>query len=173
MDLQVGTLPLLTSRLRLRPLHEGDAGRIAELANDPQIATNLSATFPSPYRLEDAISFLAADPNALGIELRDTVELIGVIGQGPEVEFPGVLGLGYWLGTRYWGQGLATEALLELIEQLRTNGTYRRLEASVYSWNPASARVLEKAGFQLEGRRRDRAEIAGLIGDELVFGLVL
>lgn len=172
MELGGAELPLLSDRLRLRKLVAADAAPIAALADDPRIAANLSPGFPSPYRLSDAESFLAGRPNVLAIELRDRSELIGVIGQGPQTEFAGVLNLGYWLGVAYWGQGLASEALQRLTTELRRQEIYRRLEASVYSWNPASVRVLEKAGFRPEGRRVDRALVAGQVGDELLFGLV-
>lgn len=172
VDLSNDVLPLSSERLFLRALNQNDAPRIALLADEVRIAHNLGPGFPSPYRLADAEAFLA-DPHGLGIELRDTGELIGVIGPGPQPEFAGVLTLGYWLGVDYWGQGLASEALELLTNELRRQGTYRRLEASVYSWNPASARVLEKAGYQLEGRRVQRVQVGEQIGDELLFGLVL
>jgi RimJ/RimL family protein N-acetyltransferase len=51
--------------------------------------------------------------------------------------------VGYWLGKEFWGQGLATQALRELIDELDT----RPLYAYVAETNIASIRVLEKCGF--------------------------
>jgi RimJ/RimL family protein N-acetyltransferase len=45
-----------------------------------------------------------------------------------------------------------------------------RLEADVFAWNPASARVLEKAGYQLEGRLRKAVCKDGQVIDRLVYG---
>jgi RimJ/RimL family protein N-acetyltransferase len=54
--------------------------------------------------------------------------------------------LGYALGRPYWGQGYATEGVLAMIDHARTLGL-RALEAFTFIENPASARVLDKAGF--------------------------
>ena len=47
-----------------------------------------------------------------------------------------------------------------------------RLEAGVFSWNPASARVLEKCGYTLEGRARAALIKDGRVGDRLLYGLI-
>jgi RimJ/RimL family protein N-acetyltransferase len=57
--------------------------------------------------------------------------------------------VGYWLGREFWGKGLATEALAELLTEL----TERPLHAYVATTNLGSIRVLEKCGFTLAGRR--------------------
>lgn len=62
--------------------------------------------------------------------------------------------VGYWLGEPFWGQGIATTTLGALTEYAFANFDLARLEAAVYEWNPASARVLEKCGCVLEGRLR-------------------
>lgn len=53
--------------------------------------------------------------------------------------------IGYWLGKRYWGRGIASEALRLFLDE----ETYRPLLASVAEHNAGSVRVLEKAGFRL------------------------
>jgi RimJ/RimL family protein N-acetyltransferase len=47
-----------------------------------------------------------------------------------------------------------------------------RLQATVFGWNPASARVLEKIGFQLEGRHRQAVLKDGERTDLLIYGLL-
>ena len=60
--------------------------------------------------------------------------------------------VGYWLGEPYWGRGIISRAVPMICEQaFAKNPELVRLQASVYAWNPASARVLEKAGFTREG----------------------
>ena len=60
--------------------------------------------------------------------------------------------IGYWLGEPYWGRGIATRAVRALIDYAFAHFDLMRLYATVFEWNPASARVLEKAGFTYEAR---------------------
>lgn len=172
--LRVLELPLLSSRLVLRELKVADASTIARLANDGRISRNLGSEFPYPYSIADAHAFLARPAETLAIELAERPEegLIGTIGSKGVGNRWGVVRFGYWLGAQHWGQGLATEAVRTYVAALATVPEVRRVEASVYEWNPASSRVLEKAGFSLEGRRIARGWVRGEIGDELEYGLV-
>lgn len=167
-------LPIATERLILRERAGTDARALARLANDGRISRNLGPMFPYPYTLADAEAFLAMPADTFAIQLASgTGELIGMIGSiGPAARF-GVVRFGYWLGVPYWGSGYATEAVRAYVAALATVPAVRRLEATVYDWNPASSRVLEKAGFRLEGRRIARGYVRGEIGDELEYGLVL
>jgi RimJ/RimL family protein N-acetyltransferase len=56
--------------------------------------------------------------------------------------------LGYWLGEDFWGRGIMTEAVAAFIDFCFENFPLRRVSAEVFANNPASARVLEKAGFR-------------------------
>jgi len=58
--------------------------------------------------------------------------------------------VGYWLGRKFWGKGIATAALKAALERI----TIRPLYAEVARTNPASRRVVEKAGFVLQGEGR-------------------
>ena len=80
--------------------------------------------------------------------------------------------IGYWLGQSYWGRGIATRALRLVVDYAFSTFSFVRLEASVYAWNPASARVLEKNGFTLEGRLRSRIFHDATLADELMYGLL-
>lgn len=62
--------------------------------------------------------------------------------------------LGYWLGRRYWGQGLMTRVVGAYLAWVLPVLALQRVEANVLDGNPASARVLEKNGFREEGLRR-------------------
>ncbi len=150
--LRESSIPVLeTERLVLRaPRHE-DAKAIALIANDRRIAEN-TARIPHPYRLADAESFIAA-ANADGttsfmITLADAT-VLGVCGMthsdGPGPE------LGFWLGSRFWDRGYATEAVRALIDLAFTDGDHESLQAGARVTNPASRRVLEKCGFQWTG----------------------
>jgi [ribosomal protein S5]-alanine N-acetyltransferase len=80
----------------------------------------------------------------------------GGIGLRPQLgEGYGVAECGYWLGRRFWGNGLATEALRLILPYAFEERRLRRVEAYVFATNPASARILEKCGFKREGVLRE------------------
>jgi len=143
---------LETKRLILRAPQLGDAKAVAALANDRRIAEN-TARIPHPYRQADAESWIAgvnarADEQTFLIALADGA-VVGCCGfdlrDGPVPE------IGYWLGTRHWGKGYATEAVRALIDHAFVNLEHKALQSSVRVTNPASRRVLEKCGFQWIG----------------------
>ena len=80
--------------------------------------------------------------------------------------------LGYWLGEPFWGQGIATKAVGALTEYAFAHLDLIRLYATVFEWNPASARVLEKAGYIYEGGRRKSATKDGKTIDQLLDAIV-
>jgi RimJ/RimL family protein N-acetyltransferase len=99
--------------------------------------------------------------------------LVGAIGLDLlDGEKTGVGNVGYWIAAAFWNRGIATEALRALIEYAVGAFSIRRLQASVFGWNPASGRVLEKCGFRLEGRFSNSIIKGGEVTDELVYGLV-
>lgn len=161
----VKTSPIKTARLSLRPLVDADAGRIAQLAGDWDIAC-MTARIPYPYSVELAhqwINDLAQGEVVRGIVHKG--ELIGVTGYLPDED--GSAELGYWIGKPWWGQGFATEAAEAMIKYCFSAGKVARVTCSHFVDNPASQRVIGKLGFQLVGparaycdaRRRDVATL--------------
>jgi RimJ/RimL family protein N-acetyltransferase len=147
------SIPVLeTARLQLRAPCLGDAKIVASLANDRRIAEN-TARIPHPYRRADAEDFINA-ANRNGNETVFLVTLhdgtaIGACGfitadrEAPEI--------GYWLGTKFWGKGYATEAVRAVIDHVFTDLECEALQSAARVTNPASRRVLEKCGFQWTG----------------------
>src|SRR5437763_4111818 len=139
-----------TPRLLLRPGFPEDAPALAGAIADEAIARNL-ANVPWPYRMRDAEAFLASPrdpvlPSLLVFERTLAApQLAGACGLGRRPS--GAVEMGYWIARPFWGRGLATEACTALVEIATTLGL-PRLEASHFLDNPASARVLEKLGFQ-------------------------
>ena len=80
--------------------------------------------------------------------------------------------IGYWLGESYWGRGIASEALAAVTEWAFAELHVVRLHSAVYARNPASARVLEKAGYEFEGRLRSRYFRDGEFIDALLYAKV-
>jgi RimJ/RimL family protein N-acetyltransferase len=151
-----------TERLLLRPGWAEDAPDLARAIADEQVVRNL-ATAPWPYALEDAEAFLAAprDPAMPSFLVTERTEgeprLVGACGLGRRPS--GAVELGYWIARAHWGKGFATEAgraLIDIAQTLRLP----RLEASHFTDNPASGRVLEKLGFVPTGMSVERYSCA-------------
>jgi len=151
--------PLLSARLKLRPLVAADAPRLAELANDWEVV-QYTANIPHPYGLDDGHAFVVAQETrrltglgvALGLERTIDGALIGCIGFG--LDHADTPELGYWLGRAYWGQGYVTEALRRLTRHLFADLGYGSLWAAVHPDNQVSAHVLGKIGFTPAGRHQ-------------------
>ena len=77
--------------------------------------------------------------------------------------------VGYWLGEDFWGRGIMTETVAAFTDFCFENFTLRRVSAEVFANNPASARVLEKAGFTFEGRLRNNVVKDGELLDSLLY----
>jgi RimJ/RimL family protein N-acetyltransferase len=142
-----------TPRLLLRPGFPEDAPALAAAIADEAIARNL-ANVPWPYRMSDAEAFLASPrdpilPSPLIFErTQGAPRLIGACGLGRRPS--GAVEMGYWIARAYWSRGFATEACAALVDIARTLGL-PSLEGSHFLDNPASARVLEKLGFEPHG----------------------
>jgi RimJ/RimL family protein N-acetyltransferase len=139
-----------TPRLLLRPGFPEDAAALAGAIGDEAIVRNL-ATAPWPYRMRDAEAFLASPrdpilPSLLIFERGDSApQLVGACGLGRRPS--GAVELGYWIARPFWSRGYATEACTAMVEIARMLGL-DSLEGSHFLDNPASARVLEKLGFE-------------------------
>ena len=168
----------LNTAYALRPLRMEDAQSVAEFANNPKIAKNLLNTFPSPYGLEDARSYIAHCMEAgeekqltRAIEVNNhAVGSIGII-LGEDV-YEKSAKLGYWLGEPYWGLGIMTRAVRELSELAFSQYDIVRIQAEVFSDNKPSCRVLERAGYTFEGIKRCAVYKNGAIQDLHTYALV-
>lgn len=157
----MGFAPLETERLRLRPLRGADADTLHRLVNDWAV-TRMLAVVPFPYPRSLADEWIASTEAALaegsGYHLaitRHAAEetLLGVVSL--KVEATTRTGtLGYWVGQRFWGQGVASEAVRRLARWGFANLHLDRLIADVATDNPASAAVLRRIGFRQTGEGR-------------------
>jgi RimJ/RimL family protein N-acetyltransferase len=147
---------LETDRLVLRRPELSDAPVITALINDRDIAANLlHVDHPYPDGMAEQWIQNVHESEGDGLSFRFVItrkadrQLIGSIGIHRDMQHQRGE-TGYWLGKAYWGQGCATEALRRVIqfgfEQLSLN----RIQASYFVHNPASARVMEKAGMTFE-----------------------
>ncbi len=160
----------------LRDWREGDAPALARYADNRGIWLNLRDLFPHPYRLEHAQEFIrrvsAVEPRTV-FAMATAQEAIGSIGLAPGQDVHRYTAeLGYWLAEPFWGRGIVTRAVRAMVEYAFQELGLRRVFAEPYATNPASARVLEKAGFTLEGRMRAGAFKDGRVVDQLLYAVV-
>ena len=157
----------------MRSFVAADAAAIARHANSPAVARGLRDRFPHPYARADAETFLrgvAAQTEESDFAIATPLEVIGGIGLQRQHDVHRLTAeIGYWLGEAYWGRGIATGALRALSEWLFATTPLERLYACVFESNPASARVLEKAGYALEGRLRRAVIKDGHVLDQFLY----
>ncbi len=157
----------------IRSFRLEDAASLARYANNHRIWRNLRDSFPHPYSLDDAHQYISRI-NDQSLETVFAIEVdsqaVGSIGVRVKEDVERVTGeLGYWLGEPFWGRGLMTDVVRAYTEFALRKFALRRLEAGVYAWNPASARVLEKSGYTLEGTLRRSVIKDGQVIDRLMY----
>ena len=168
-------MELKLARSTLRPWRVGDEASLVENANNRRVWRNLSR-LPHPYTRQDAEAWITrASAHVPVVDFAIVVAGAAVGGIGIELGrdvFLRSAEVGYWLGEPYWGRGIATEALRAVTEYAFGTFDLCRLQAGVFEWNPASMRVLEKAGYTLEARYRKNVTKDGQTIDRLVYALV-
>jgi len=154
-----------------------DRDSLVRHANNRNVWINLRDRFPHPYTIGDAQSWLESVVGArpvsnFAIAVAD--EAVGGIGFSLQDDIGyRSAEIGYWLGEEFWGQGIATEALIAVSQYAFKSYDLCRLFAHVFEWNPGSARVLEKAGYSLEGRLRKSVTKDGKTIDQLMYAMTI
>lgn len=143
-----------TERLLLRRWQIDDAQALYNLACDPEVGP---AAGWQPHRnIEESryiIENVLSGPQAYAIYLKNGKRIIGAIelmlqehsnvcNSSHECE------LGYWLGKAYWGKGLMTEAVQEILRHAFEDLGMSKVWCKYYQGNDRSRRVQEKAGFK-------------------------
>ena len=166
-------MKLMLEQCTIRPWRLDDAESIARYANNRKVWLAVRDAFPHPYTINDAHEFIrmatVEEPTT-----RFCVEVDGVAAGGIGVH-PGqdvhryTATVGYWLGEEFWRRGIMTEAVTAVTDFWFDNFPLRRISAEVFANNTASARVLEKAGFILEGRLKNHVVKEGEVLDSLLY----
>ncbi|MFE6647624.1 GNAT family N-acetyltransferase [Nocardioides sp. NPDC057772] len=170
------TPTLRTSRLLLRPFTDADAGPLFALQSDARVLRYWdSPPWTDPTR---AVRFIARcrqmAEEGSGVRVaieRDSTFLGWCTFNSWNPEFRST-SLGYCLGEEAWGHGFATEAAEALLTWAFDTSDLNRVQAEADTRNAASARVLEKLGFTLEGTLREDCVVNGVVSDSWVFGLL-
>jgi 8-oxo-dGTP diphosphatase len=150
---------LSTERLTLRPFRADDAPSLHRLINDWQVCRDLAAV-PFPYARAEADSFIAEAAQGLAAgrsfhlaitgHEADAEILVGGISMHVDPQ-ERVAEIGYWVGRRFWGRGVASEAVRRLAGWALANLDLDRLMADAATDNAASHAVLRRVGFRHVG----------------------
>lgn len=158
----------------LRPWTIDDLDSLVHFANNSNIAMFMMNKFPNPYNKEAGENFIAfakqGNPtNIFAIDVEG--KAVGGIGLHPlsDVESKNAE-LGYWLAEPYWGNGIITQAVKQMINYGFNTFDINRIFARPFGTNIASQKVLEKAGFILEAKLEKTFLKNGEYLDELIYG---
>ena len=159
---------------RIRSYRAGDKPALVTHADNANVARNLRDRFPHPYTPKVAdwwLKHVAAQEPETAFAIATADELIGGIGVelGEDVHHRSGE-IGFWLGEAFWGRGIVTRAVIAFTPWAFERFDLLRIWAGVFESNPASARVLEKAGYAFEGRHRAAVMKDGRALDELIYG---
>ena len=167
-----------TARLLLRPWQAEDAAWLYEYAKDPAVGP--SAGWPAHRDLEESHALICTalnGPACYAICEKACGHPIGTI----ELKLPGKTELtaratecelGYWLGRAFWGRGIMTKAVEEMCRTGFEAWDIVRIYAEPFAHNAGSRRVLEKAGFALEGVMRSGIWKNGRLRDYCMYALL-
>lgn len=168
-----------TGVVTLSSIGPEDADALVESMTERAISRN-TLTIPYPYTTSDAETWIEArvnqrrsDPMETVLAIRHDGQFIGVVGARDRYDPPDHLAtLGYWLAKPYWGRGITTAAVRRFVRYCFDDLQVKRLVAEVFLWNDASARVLEKVGFEEEGYLRKHRKKEDRLVDVRYFGLL-
>lgn len=166
-------------KVNLRKLIISDAEFISKNAKDKDI-TRYTFVVAPPFRLKEARRFIKKTQSDIqkkkayefGIELKETKELIGTINlfnidyKNKNAE------IGIWMAKKYWGKGLAWEALSLMLQFGFFNLKLERIQARVLHKNIFAKNLLKRIGFKLEGKLRKKTFFKNRWFDDLIYGIL-
>jgi RimJ/RimL family protein N-acetyltransferase len=161
----------------LRPWTLSDAEALALIADDINVADNLRDVFPHPYSLNDAISWLSNfipknDPPVYFAIIYEN-QLAGSIGITLKTDiYRKNVEIGYFVAQKYWGKGLATKAIKAVTSYAFRTFDIVRVYAEPFADNPASRRVLDKAGFTMEAVFKNYVIKNGIIKNSCIYSVL-
>jgi RimJ/RimL family protein N-acetyltransferase len=160
----------------VRSWESGDLASMVHHANDRRVWLNLRDRFPHPYTTRHGAAFLQRVIGAIPettFAIAVNGEAVGGIGFMLHDDIERVSAeIGYWLGHAQWGRGICTEAVRAVTEYAISQHGLTRVFAVPFTHNTASCRVLEKAGYRLEGTMRRSAIKDGTVYDQHLYAFV-
>lgn len=168
---------LHAKKFTLRPVVLTDAASIALYANNSKISQNVRDAFPNLYSLEDAVKFIEMTIlEETNLQTHFTIDIngaaVGIIGLHSKTDvYRKNMEIGYWLGESFWNQGILTDTVKLVVTYAFSHFEICRIYAGVFSSNPASMRVLEKAGFTCEAVFKNAVFKTDWLLDEYIYSI--
>ena len=157
----------------LREWKKSDSTALAKIANNKKIWDNVRDRLPYPYTEQDAKEWLALVKKQKIVTtfcIEADGELTGSIGFTlKEDVYRKSAEIGYFIGENFWGRGIATEAIRQLVDYIEKKFDLVRIYAEVFEYNKASMKVLEKNGFYLESIRKKAAIKNNIVINDFVW----
>ena len=160
-------------KINIRNWQISDAQALAAVANNRNVWNSIRNEFPSPYTVMDALAWIK-HANEEKPVANFAIEIGHVVAGNISCiwhkdVYAKTVEVGYFIGENYWGKGIASAAVALILEAIKKNKEIVRIEAKIFGGNGASARVLEKNNFVLEGIRKNAIFKNGVIADEQVW----
>ena len=163
---------------KIRKWELSDAADLAAALSNKKVQDNLRDGLPYPYTEQDGRDYILAmlsanedETFAFAITIdKKVIGSIGIFRQGNIHRRTAELG--YYIAEEYWGKGVMTEAVKQACAYVFDKSDIIRIYAEPFTYNIASCRVLEKAGFQYEGTLRSNAVKNGKVIDMNIYSLL-
>jgi len=167
------------NRIKLRTLKFSDVETIRRFAKDRKI-TKYTFVIPPPFTKEQTQAFIKKTKKErrkgnsyyFGVEFKENGRLIGMINLVKIDQKNKNAEIGFWLGGKYQGKGLAKESLNLILDFGFKKLKLKRIEARVFHKNKPAQKLLEKTGFKLEGRLRKKTFFKNQWFDDLIYGIL-
>jgi RimJ/RimL family protein N-acetyltransferase len=163
--------------ITLRPWSIRDAGELACIADNKNIADNLRDGFPNPYSIKDARNWLKMilpenfPPRFFAITIdKQLVGSIGIVSKSDI--YRKNFEIGYFLSEEYWGQGIMTKAIKAATSYAFKEFDVVRVYAEPFDDNASSKKALEKAGFTLEATLKKNVIKNRIIKDSCIYSVL-
>jgi RimJ/RimL family protein N-acetyltransferase len=174
----IETRTLTTERLILRPFELSDAECVSKLCNNFNVYKS-TLSLPYPYPIESALSWIPTHKEnfdndriyEFAITDKETGTLYGCMGLSNNQKHKNGE-IGYWIGEEYWGKGYASESLTAIVYFAFSCKNYHKVYARHYESNPASGRVMQKAGMIYEGKQADQIYKNNKFETLILYGII-
>ena len=160
--------------VKIRKWQLSDIDNLVRYANNKKISDNLADAFPFPYSKEFGLEFIERVSNEKPTKIfaiTSENRAIGSIGIFPDQDIYRKNGaIAYWIAEPYWGKGIATSAIEQILRYGFDELELTRIYAKPFGTNIGSQRVLEKMGFALEATISKAVFKNNMYLDEKIYG---
>lgn len=159
---------------RLRPWRMDDLPSLVKYAANFDIAKNMMDSFPHPYSEQSGINFIEMTQRTKNLILCIEIngEAVGSAGIHLRSDiYKKNAELGYWLAEPFWGKGIISRVVPEMVDKAFTQFDIERLFGVVFGRNTASQRVMEKCGFVHEATLKKTIFKNDQFEDEVIYAM--